>query len=262
MRIGIITVTYNNYEILIRCLKSVYKTMRSDCHLVIIDNASQDQTLGLYGANLQRTTIIRNSQNKWWGGGINQGIRLLQGDCDFIFFINDDIEVDTGWIERHVEALESNRAIGAVGPLNSHPRDWQNYDRIRGQFVDLELPPLDDMKRTDLVGMNTAVRSIYKGNSICYVTGMLAFFCVAFRNDVISEIGYLDEEFIMNGDDDDYCRRLEAKGFSLALLLNTYVIHNAGSSINKLDPEFRIKTHEANIKRLQSKYPLHYGKHE
>lgn len=74
-------------------------------------------------------------------------------------------------------------------------------------------------------------------NSGAYrVGGMLAFFCVLFRRTAINEVGLLDEAFktIYLGDDDDYCRRLQAAGYSLAISTKAYVAHYSGTSSSKI----------------------------
>lgn len=73
-----ICVTYgDNWEKLSVTLDSVYRNSDQPYHLFIIDNASKGETLGLHHReNLPHTTLIRNPKNLWWGGGINQGIRL------------------------------------------------------------------------------------------------------------------------------------------------------------------------------------------
>lgn len=256
MKIALICVTYNNWNQLSKCLESIYKHTENEYHLFLIDNNSSDATVGLYGMTLPNTTIIRNMKNVWWGGGINQGIRLSK-DFDYVFFLNDDIEVPMGWDAKHVDILREEPSIGAVGPLNSNKRDWQGYDRVREHFKDLNLPTVSNVNRKDILGMNRALEPL--GMRHITVRGMLAFFCVGFRRNVIDEIGELDERFIMGGDDDDYARRLDAKGYGLGLLLNTYVIHHGGSSINKMESDFNRNCKNWNIALLRSKHPEFYG---
>ncbi len=239
MKSGIICVTYNNWDKLNITLKSIYKYTKSDYHLYLIDNGSKDRTKELYNHKLDNTTIIRNNQNMYWVGGINQGISLIRdnGNFDYTFFINDDIEVYDGWDLNHIKALEENKDLGAVGPLTSNLRDWQGYnsDCIRNTLK-LNLPELytDDLKEINEKIKNSD-RKVYK------VKGMLAFFATCFRTNIFDEIGILDKDFteVMCGDDDDFCKRIQKKGYLLGLLLNTYVCHYAGSSVNKVNNDLR-----------------------
>lgn len=253
---ALITVTYNKFDIFKKCLTSIYKYSTFPYHLFIIDNCSSDDTLGLYGSVLKNTTIIRNNENKWWVGGINQGLELSK-DYKYTFFLNNDIEVCPNWIESHINVLDTNKRIGAVGPMNSAPRDWQFYDRVKATFSDLNLPDLGNLDRNDVFGVNSFLKESFKGR-FCHIKGMLAFFCVAFRREVIDQIGYLDKDFteVIAGDDDEYCTRLEKSGYVLSLLLDTYILHHAGVSKNTL-PDVNERANKASM-LLKQKYPEKY----
>jgi len=253
---SLILVTRNNWDILKSCLKSIYENTVGNYHLYVIDNGSSDDTLGLYGLNLPNTTIVRNNKNEWWVGGINQGISLsINTESEYIFFMNDDIEVPKNWLLHHIEILNMDK-VGAVGALNSSKRDWQGYDNVRNRFKDLNLPPLSDIDRNDLEKMNNEIKDIKL--KYLEVVGMLAFFLVGFRSSTIKKLGMLDDDFteLMCGDDDDYCRRLAKEKFRLILLLNTYIIHKGGSSIKKLN-DFDERSEKAS-NLLKNRYPDYY----
>jgi GT2 family glycosyltransferase len=254
MKVGFICVTHNSYDKLSKCLNSIYTNSKTDYHLYLIDNNSTDETLNLYKANLQRTTIIRNNSNLWWCGGINQGLQLTT-DCDYIFMLNDDIEVPYNWDINHISILECNPKLGAIGALNSNNRDWQGYDNVRFKR---NLPELGHIDRQDITSMNIELMKLNRAPEL--TGGMLAFFCTCFPRKVIDDVGMLDTRFIMGADDDDYARRLQAKGYYLGLLLNTYILHHAGYSINKKGSDFSQKCKQWNIALLKSKYPDFYGK--
>lgn len=251
---ALILVTYNNYDILLETLTSIYLYSNSELYdLFIIDNNSTDETKSLENEILLNTKIIRNSENVYWAGGINIGIDLTE-DYKYVFFLNDDIEVYYRWIENHINILNNYPEIGAIGPLNSSPRDWQCYNRVRDNFKLYDrLPYIDNLDNIEQI--NNSISS----NDFITIKGMLAFFCVAFKRDTINRVGYLDERFIMGGDDDAYCRELELNKYNIALLLNTYVKHKAGISIDKLDSDFKKKIHEDNSKLLKKLYPYYYG---
>ena len=60
----------------------------------------------------------------------------------------------------------------------------------------------------------------------------------------------------MGGDDDDYCMRIgEETDLRMGILLNTYVIHNAGSSINKNGEQWKKEMFDKNMAYLKKKWP-------
>ena len=257
---ALIIVTYNNWDKLSNCLISIYKHTQFPYHIFLIDNNSSDNTTILYDKNYPDMTIVRNEENKWWSGGINQGIDLSK-DFKYVFFLNDDIVLGKGWLMNHIRVLQSPNIAG-VGPLNSHPRDSQCYDNaLTKEYGKVYLPKIGkEVDRNDIELMN---KLLYEHNSenfpdIGYlkVKGMLAFFCVGFKREVIDQIGYLDENLIMGGDDDDYCMRIgEETDLRMGILLNTYVIHNAGSSINKNGEQWKKEMFDKNMAYLKKKWP-------
>jgi len=257
---ALIIVTHNNWDKLSECLISIYKHTKFPYHIFLIDNASSDHTTILYDKEYPHMTIVRNEENKWWSGGINQGIDL-SSDYKYVFFLNDDIVVGKNWLINHLVALQSP-SIAGVGPHNSHPRDSQCYDNALTKEYGKKYLPLigEDVNRHDIDEMNNIIythnKKHYPNNSYLNIIGMLAFFCVGFRREVIEEIGYLDENLIMGGDDDDYCMRIkEETELKMAILLDTYVIHNAGSSINKKGEQWKKDTYNKNMAYLRKKWP-------
>lgn len=227
---AIICVTRSNSKKLFVTLNSVFRNTSQDIYdLFLIDNGSDDETLNIYSLSLpENITIIRSNKNLNWVGGVNLGLALTQ-NYEYVGFLNDDIEVCPNWLLDMMELLDCNADLGAVGPLTSNTRDWQGYDRVRDVFVDLNLPALDHISRNNTLEMYSAIQGNISG---LRVVGMLAFFCTLIRRKVIEKIGHLDPAFseLFLGDDDDYCRRMQAEGFGLALSLRTYVWHASGSS--------------------------------
>jgi len=157
-------------------------------------------------------------------------------------FLNDDIEVGSRWLEYLVGVLERYGEVGAVGPLTSNDRDWQGYDRFNNGPIKPNLPPLEGIDRNDVSAMAAITVSFNPG--VIFNDAVLAFFCVLIRSEVIKKVGPLDPSFndLYLGDDDDYCRRIIAAGYNLALSFNAYVAHHSGSrSLLVNDYEDRIK---------------------
>ena len=261
-RTALICVTYGeNWQPLSLALDSIYRNTQSPYHLFLVDNASGGRTLDLYQrTDLRHTTLIRNPENQWWGGGINQGIRLaVADDFEYFFFLNDDIQVPAGWLERMTSILTEHQEVGAVGPLNSSRRDWQGYDNVRHNHKYIGLPSAEGLDRMDLEGMNGLLRR--QRPRWCFIEGMLAFFCTGFRRSAIEAAGYLDPDFfeLMCGDDNAYCMEIRKAGFKLALSLDTYIVHHSGTSVGAIEEGKRRDQKRAAALLLKQKYPDVYG---
>jgi O-antigen biosynthesis protein len=245
----IIIPVFNQYPFTRNLLEGIYRYTDMPFHIYIIDNASTDETTDLHKIYTHNITIVRNRENRGWCGGINQGIQL--GNNPYIIFMNNDVEVSQGWLGNLIAFLDTHPRIGAVGPLDSSPNDWQCVDRVREGIV----PQIPRFLTEDLHERNRILKYHFNRAGIL-VEGMLAFFCVALKRRTVNAIGPLDEGFVGGGDDDDYCRRLRKAGYVLGLSLDTYVLHHSSSTAKTVfDAQERREIRKKNMARLKEKHP-------
>jgi O-antigen biosynthesis protein len=248
----IIVPVYNQYSFTRSLIESIYRYTDIPFHLYIIDNASIDETVDLHKIYTRDITIVRNRENRGWCTGINQGIAL--GNNPYVVFMNNDIEVSQGWLGNMIAFLDTHPRIGAVGPLDSSPNDWQCVDRVRETSV----PQIPRFMTDDIHERNRILEYHFHRAGIL-IEGMLAFFCVAFKRRTIDSVGLLDENFVGGGDDDDYCRRLRKAGYVLGLSLDTYVLHHSGSTADAVfETEEKRELRKKNLSRLREKHPEYY----
>lgn len=248
----IIIPIYNQYPHTRNLLEGIYRYTDRPFHIYVIDNASADETVDLHKIYTRQITIVRNRENRGWCGGINQGIQL--GNNPYVVFMNNDVEVARGWLGNMTAFLDSHPRIGAVGPLDSSPNDWQCVDWVREKMV----PQIPRFLTEDLHERNRILKYHFDRTGIL-VEGMLAFFCCVLRRRTIETVGLLDEAFVGGGDDDDYCRRLRKAGYVLGLSLDTYVVHHSnltGRSV--FDLGRRKEMRKKNLTRLREKHPEYF----
>jgi GT2 family glycosyltransferase len=248
----IIIPVYNQYASTRNLLEGIYRYTDHPFQIYLIDNASTDETVDLDKIYQRQISVVRNRENRGWCGGINQGIRL--GNNPYVVFLNNDVEVSHGWLGNMIAFLETHPRIGAVGPLDSSPNDWQCVDRVREKMV----PQIPRFLTEDLHERNRILRFHFHRTGVL-VEGMLAFFCCVMRRRTISAIGDLDEDFEGGGDDDDYCRRLRKAGYVLGLCLDTYVVHHSNLTSQSVYDEGRRKElRKKNLVRLKEKHPEYF----
>ena len=87
MKLSVITLTLNKLEYTKKFIKSLQKYTK-DFELIIVDNGSTDGTVE-YLESLDFIKLIKNSENKGFSAGNNQGIAIAEGE--YIGFLNNDI---------------------------------------------------------------------------------------------------------------------------------------------------------------------------
>ena len=110
--VSIIIVLFNQAALTFGCLESLRGSGTGDIELIIVDNASSDQTEALLG-RIDGARIIRNRENLHFLRAVNQGAAFATGE--FLLLLNNDAVVTGNSIRRAVDVLHSDPAIGAVG---------------------------------------------------------------------------------------------------------------------------------------------------
>ena len=244
MKADIIVLTYGNEDKTIKCMRSLRKYTQG-YRLIWVDNgsgpASIEQVLPEARANPGMVPIWF-PQNLGFVKGTNIALKVLleifNTDADYIVLLNNDVEVTPGWLDRMRRVFERDINVKAVGPITSECKSWQSYLHTGSMLPVFQIP--DGFEHLDTI--RRAAKLDYCYGELAAKCKMLAFFCTAFKTEVFSKLGYLDERFgIGYGDDDDLCKRMRDAKMELAVSLGTYVFHNHQSTFKKLFTEEQIE---------------------
>ena len=206
---SVVIVAHNELPYTRMCIESVSECTRYPYRLVLVDNGSTDGTEP-YFRSVDGAVVVRNDTNLGFAGGVNAGLRVADGR--YIVLLNNDTIVTEGWLTKLVEAAESERGVGIVGPLTNHAKGAQRVET--GEFRDVG----------ELAQHAQAVARRNAGQR--QLTKDLAAFCILIKREVIERIGYFDERFgIGNFEDDDYCLRARRAGFTLLIVRDCFIYH-------------------------------------
>jgi len=212
MLTSIVILTFNNWQKTLVCLESIRAYTTQPYELIVVDNASLDETL----VNLRQMSDIRliaNKQNKGFAAGVNQGLLAARGEQ--IVLLNNDTIVSYRWLDNLLAALYSSPRIGIVGPRSNWVIPVQMLKT--GCATEAEYHRFAD-------AFNRHDPS--KWQEVTCLSG----FCVMFRRALVEQIGLMDEQFIFGVyEDADYSYRAMLAGYSLLLAGDTFV-HHAGNS--------------------------------
>lgn len=233
-RVSVVVVTYNNLDLTKACLESLDRySDYPNVEIIVVDNASADETpafLTTWASDGSDRRIVLNADNRGFAAANNQGLALATGD--YLVMLNNDTYVTPGWIASLVAHLRGSKQLGMLGPVTNN---IGNEARI-----EISYETMDDMLQraadytTRHAGQLTALRTA-------------AFFCVMMPRPVYEKVGPLDEAFgIGFFEDDDYCRRVEQAGWTIACADDVFVHHNLSASFNKLKQETRQALFEKN----------------
>lgn len=116
--VSIVILNFNGKDYLRKCLESVLSSEYPNFEVILVDNASTDDSLknaeALFGSN-PKIKIIKNKENLGFSGGNNVGLKQCSGQ--YTVFLNNDTTVDPQWLTHLVEALENDPKIGIAQSL-------------------------------------------------------------------------------------------------------------------------------------------------
>jgi glycosyltransferase involved in cell wall biosynthesis len=239
---SIIIVTYNSSSTIRTCLDSVLQHTPG-AEVIVVDNASADETQSVlteYGGCI---TKILNTENKGFSFACNQGIRMSKGE--YVILLNPDTVVTPMWAE-HMRA-HFKPGVGAVGPLSNYVAALQKHVMYCREAVPEDIT-IDDL-----------AKKLYDWNSGQGIrTKLLVGFCMAFPRSVLNEAGLLDENLILGNDDLDISWRLRQLGYKLIIATDAFVYHKGQVSFKTKDKESAGLLDESN-RLFYEKLKSHYG---
>jgi O-antigen biosynthesis protein len=110
--LSILIVLYNRAELTLACLRSIADNRSESLEIIIVDNASSDETSSLLD-RLQGAHIIRNRENVNFVLGVNQAAREANGE--YLLILNNDTQLMPGTLASALRTMRSSPDIGAVG---------------------------------------------------------------------------------------------------------------------------------------------------
>jgi GT2 family glycosyltransferase len=111
--VSIIIPVFNNFDYTCRCLESMLRYPSvAKAEIILVDDGSTDATL-LAGRIFGGVRIIRNAGNLGFVGSVNAGAVVARGH--HLLFLNNDTEVQAGWLDELLETFTRDPRIGVVG---------------------------------------------------------------------------------------------------------------------------------------------------
>jgi hypothetical protein len=221
LSVAVVTVNWNGWKMTLEALNALRKTQGAAWHLVIVDNASSDDSSERLRNLGDDATLIKSPVNGGWTGGNNLGIQwAIAAGYRTIFILNNDALVEPNTIIRLIAAREKGGRQAIVGPIHLDG-EGHAYDFVGTDIDDRTGLPIwksvDTVDVADLPNMITT--STIKGAGIMIGA------------DQFARIGLFDERFFLNFDETDWCQRARSAGYDLYMVKDAPIRHLGSGSI-------------------------------
>lgn len=218
--LSIIIVNYNGEKYLKDCIESVLKFAPGSTEVIVVDNASTDESHEVLSRYQEHLSLIYSKVNLGFAGGNNLGAEHATGD--FILLLNNDTILKSK-LQPSIDLLEKNSSIGVVG---ARMLDSNGITRVStGRF-----PSLHRLIRFSHLWDYKTGKSEDSVVETDWVEGSF----LLTRKSLWDKLSGLDTDYFMYVEDVDYCKRATKLGFRVVFFSELEFVHFGGYGDSRL----------------------------
>lgn len=234
MKLSIVIVSYNVKYFLEQTLQSVLTAAENISHeIIVVDNSSNDGSAEMVKHKFPSAKLIVNKENVGFSRANNQAIRIATGE--FVLLLNPDTVVEEDTLTKIVGFMDSHPEAGALGVKMLDGKGNFLPESKRG----FPTPGVSFYKAFGFAALfpkSKVFAKYYLGHlspdevhEVEVLSGAFMFI----RRSVLNEVGLLDEQFFMYGEDIDLSYRIIKAGYKNYYFPDTRIIHYKGESTKK-----------------------------
>lgn len=230
MKLSIIIVNYNVTELLRNCLTSIEKFVQDiNFEVVVIDNNSPDSSWKNLMTEFPRVQFIASEKNEGFAIANNRAVNTARGE--YVLLLNPDTEFEGFYIKEILEFADKNKDFGCLGirmhdaagnflpeSKRSVPDMFNSFEKL---FTNFRKNISKSYYRNDI--------SEFEISEVEVITG--AFLLI--KKALYIEVGGLDENYFMYGEDIDLCFTLLRKNYKNWYYGKYSILHHKGESTVK-----------------------------
>lgn len=261
-RIAVVILNWNGWQDTIECLESLRQINYQEYILIVVDNASSDDSLEKIREycegkievkstffkylknnkpvkiveytkeesekiedNSTGITLVKNSKNYGFAGGNNIGIRYALNSLnpEYILLLNNDTVVDSNFLGELIKVSESSRKIGFVSP-KAYYYDFNN----KRDVINFAGGSLNMFKgQSQSIGVNEVDNGQYDEiRTVEYGEGS----CLLVKREVLEKIGLLDTDYFAYWEEADLCTRGYKEGYISVYVPKAKIWHKVSAS--------------------------------
>ena len=201
--------------------------------IYVVDNHSVDDSVAMVKAKFPQVKLIENQDNVGFAKANNQAIRISTGE--YVLLLNPDTLVEEDTFSKCIDFMDATPECGGLGVKMVDGQGRFLPESKRGI-------PYPSSSFYKLFGLSKlfpkskkfgAYHATYIGEDETHEVEVLAGAYMMLRQSVLDEVGLLDEDYFMYGEDIDLSYRILKGGYKNYYFPQTRIIHYKGESTKK-----------------------------
>lgn len=247
---AVVVLSYNGKLLHQQFLPLLISEGEHNYDIILVDNASTDDTLAFVQQHFPTVKTIQLPINKGFANGYYEA--LLQIKAKYYVLLSADFEVTPYWYQPLYTLMQTHKNIAAVQPKIKYFRDKKmfEYAGAGGGFIDkwgylfCRGRIFFDLEE-DTNQYNNTIETFWAGGGCMYV-----------RADAYHQAGGLDNELYAHMEEVDLCWRMKNLGYSIAYCGKSTVYHIGGSVISYGSPQKLFYNYRNSLILLYKNLPL------
>jgi GT2 family glycosyltransferase len=197
---AVVIPTFNGAHLVSTCLEALlsYPPERCEMRVIVVDDASSDDTVARFGSCDERVTVVAREHNGGFAHACNDGAAAA-GDVEHLVFLNNDTIPIPGWLDELVDEM-AERDVAAVGSKLLYPDGTVQHAGIAiGQ---------DRWPHNLYVGLPDRHHAVNRPKRVAAATAA----CLLIRRTVFEEMEGFDTAYLNGYEDVDLCLRIGERG--------------------------------------------------
>ena len=222
-RATVVVPNWNGERFLSSCLGSLGGQSFEDFETFVVDNGSTDGSVALVGRDFPEVRVLSLDENRGFSVAVNAGIKF--STSEYVALLNNDTEVDPGWLEALIRAADSHPEAGFFA---SKLVDFDDRRVLDGAG--------DALRRSGLpyrLGHGEPDHGQY--DRAAFVFGACAG-AALYRRGMLDDVGLFDEDFFANCEDGDLSFRAQLAGYRCLYVPESVVYHMGSATFGKRSP--------------------------
>jgi GT2 family glycosyltransferase len=251
-RVAVVVLNYNGEKLIPKFLPSVFNSTYTNLRLILVDNASTDNSINWVQENIPAFEIIKNERNGGFAEGYHIALSQIK-DVDYFVLLNSDVEVSPNWIEPVIEIMEKHKDIAVAQPkiLSYVDKTMFEYAGAAGGYIDRFGYPFCKGRIFDTLEKD---ETQYNDTSEIFWASGAAMFIKA---DVYHKSGGLDTDYFAHMEEIDLCWRIKNMGYKIIACNSSVVYHLGGATLHESNPQKTYLNFRNSLITLRKNLALH-----